>query len=77
MPNITLSVDARTVRKVRKIAVDRDTTLTAMVREYLESVAATAEDERTQQVEDLRRSFASLSRRLGPRNWTREDLHDR
>ena len=37
--NITLSIDEEIVKKVRKIALDRDTTLTAMVREYLTSVA--------------------------------------
>ena len=36
--NITLSVSNEVVRQVRKIAVDRNTTLTAIVREYLESV---------------------------------------
>lgn len=38
--NITLSVDEEIVKKVRKMAIDRDTTLTAMVRDYLTSVAA-------------------------------------
>lgn len=37
--NITLSVDEEIVKKVRKMAIDRDTTLTAMVRDYLTSVA--------------------------------------
>ena len=37
--NITLSIDKETVKKVRKIAIDRDTTLTAMVRGFLHSVA--------------------------------------
>ena len=31
--NITLSIDEEIVKKVRKIAVDKDTTLTAMVRD--------------------------------------------
>ena len=39
MPNITLSIDEDTIKKVRRIAVERDTTLTAMVREFLRSVA--------------------------------------
>ena len=33
--HITLSIDRDVVRKVRKIAIDKDTTLTAMVRDYL------------------------------------------
>ena len=70
MPNITLSVDEEVIRKVRKIAVDRHTTLTAMVREYLKSVAARA-------AEDLEKSFAVLSRDMGRRTWNREELHER
>jgi hypothetical protein len=38
--NITLSLDEDLVKMVRKIAVDRDTTLTGLVREYLEKLAA-------------------------------------
>jgi Family of unknown function (DUF6364) len=33
--NITLSLDDELVKKVRKIAVDRETTLTGLVRDYL------------------------------------------
>jgi hypothetical protein len=33
---ITLSLDDALVKKVRKIALERDTTLTGMVRDYLE-----------------------------------------
>ena len=40
MPNITLSVDDDIVKRVRKIAIDKNTTLTAMIREFLTSVAA-------------------------------------
>ena len=39
MSNITLSVDDEIIKKVRKIAIDKNTTLTAMVREYLKSIA--------------------------------------
>ena len=34
--NITLSLDDKLVKGVRKIAVERDTTLTGLVRAYLE-----------------------------------------
>lgn len=40
MPNITLRVDEEIIKKVRKIAIDKDTTLTAMIREYLVEVAS-------------------------------------
>ena len=35
--NVTLSIDDELVKKVRKVAVERDTTLTGMVRSYLET----------------------------------------
>ena len=38
--NITLSIDDKLVKEVRKLAVERDTTLTGLVREYLEKLAS-------------------------------------
>ena len=77
MPNITLSVDDEVIRKVRKLAIDHNTTLTAMVREYLISLAAKESQERETLVADLKRSFQKLSRKMGPRRWTRDSLHER
>jgi len=37
--NITLSLDDDLVKEVRKIAVERDTTLTGLVRSYLQEIA--------------------------------------
>jgi hypothetical protein len=75
--NITLSVDEETIKKVRKIAVDKNTTLTAMVREYLQSVADSDGAEKKQVLKGLRKSFQGLSREMGPRAWTRDDLYER
>ena len=106
--NITVSIDYELAEKVRKIAADKNTTLTAMVREYLTSVAkaeTTALDapdskEAVERVRDIVASLTDreastgteagreaaakfletvrqLSRPMGPRNWTRDDLYDR
>ncbi len=77
MPNITLSVDDETIRKVRKVAIDQNTTLTAMIRGFLRSVAGRDAPERERAVRSLEASFAKYSRDMGPRNWTREELHER
>ncbi len=74
---IALNIDEEVVRKVRKIAIDKDTTLTAMVRDYLTWVANRDAAERERRVLQLEDSFKRLSRDMGPRNWTREDLYDR
>lgn len=77
MPNITLSVDGDTLQKVRKIAVDRSTTLTAMVRAYVQSVADSDQPERERAAQELGRTFGELTRPMGPHSWTRERLHER
>ena len=77
MPNITLSVDEEIVKKVRKIAVDKNTTLTAMIREFLQSIADSDAAEKKQAIKKLQQSFRDLSRDMGPRIWTRDDLYER
>lgn len=79
--NVTLSPDDDLVKKVRKTAVDRDTTLTGMIREYLEKVAAedaAAEAERKRlAIEKLQEGFKRYEFKLGKITWKREDLYDR
>lgn len=79
--NVTLSLDDKLVKEVRKIAVDRDTTLTGLVREYLEQLAAenAASGRKRREIEALERSFRQFSFKLdyGKRTWKREDLYER
>lgn len=77
MSNITLSVDDDVIKKVRKIAIDKNTTLTAIVRSYLEHLATVySETEKNQLVTELESSFRQYSRNMGKRTWKREDLYD-
>jgi hypothetical protein len=77
MSNITLSVDDELIRKVRKIAIDKNTTLTQMVRDFLASVAARDAAQRIRAVRQLEKSFEKFSRDMGKRDWNRENLHER
>jgi hypothetical protein len=77
--NITLTLDDQLVRDVRKIAVERDTTLTGLVRDYLENLAhehVTSGHKRRER-EALERTFAQFQFRVGKKTWKREDLHVR
>ncbi|PIP43645.1 MAG: hypothetical protein COX17_05815 [Deltaproteobacteria bacterium CG23_combo_of_CG06-09_8_20_14_all_60_8] len=65
MTNITLSVDETIIKKVRKIAIEKNTSLTAMVREYLEQMAARDGAEKQRRLESLLKSLALLSRDMG------------
>ena len=76
MANITLSVDDRIIKTVRKIAIEKNTTLTAMVRDYLTTVAARDEERRRARLAALRETFADHSRDMGRRTWRRSDLYD-
>jgi hypothetical protein len=77
--NITLSLEDQLVKRVRKIAVERDTTLTGMVRDYLEKVAAedTASGRKRREREALDRSFQQFQFKVGKRTWKRADLYAR
>ena len=77
--NITLSLDEKLVKDLRKIAVDRDTTLTGLVRDYLEQLAAenAASGRKRREREALERSFKQFQVKIGKPTWKREDLYAR
>ena len=77
MSNITLSVDDEIIKKVRKIAIDKNTTLTQMLRDFLISVAERDQTRKRQAMRDLEASFLEMSRDMGKRTWRREDLFER
>jgi len=77
--NITLSIDEELVKEVRKIAVERDTTLTGLVRAYPQELALehAKSGRKRRELEALERSFDELRVRVGKRTWKREDLYAR
>ena len=77
--NVTLTLDDDLVRKVRRIAAERDTTLTGMVRDYLEKTAAVeaASGRKRRERAALERSFETLQLHVGERTWKRSDLYVR
>jgi len=77
--NVTLSLNDDLVKKVRKIAVDRDTMLTGLIRQYLEQVAAqdSALGRKRREREALENTFQKFQFKIGKRSWTREDLNAR
>lgn len=77
--NITLSLPEDLVKKIRKIAVDRDTTLTGLVREYLMEMARldSGVGRKRREREALERGFQQFQFNVGKRIWKRQDLHER
>ena len=73
----TLSIDEEIVIKVRKIATDKNTTLTAMMRDYLTSISSSESAARRPDADKFLKTFKKVSRDMGTRTWSREDLYDR
>ena len=76
MKNITLSVDEQILAAVRRHAAERNSTVNALVREYLTSLAQ--HQNRARRARARLRQLSNQSQgRLGNKTWNREDLHDR
>ncbi len=76
MKNITLSVDEDTLAEVRRYAANRDSSVNALVREFLREIA-TREDRARKARQKIRELSESSKARIGSRSWTRTDLHER
>lgn len=76
--NITLSVPRDLLKRVKRVAADRETSVSALMTEALERLA----DEDRRYAAARKRALAALRspRSLGTggrRTWSREDLHER
>jgi hypothetical protein len=76
MKNITLSVDDKILSAARRQAAERNSTVNALVREYLTNLAH--QDDRARRARERLNQLSKQSEgRLGRKNWTRDELHDR
>jgi hypothetical protein len=76
---ITFSLPEDLVKRVRKIAVGRGSTLTGLVRRYLSGLARqeAMTSRKRREREALERGFEHFQFRVGNKTWKREDLHKR
>jgi len=77
MGKLAINLDDETLSKARSVATSRNTTLDEMVEDFVRSVASQTELDRVKAADLLQESFKRLGRKMGPRNWTREDLYER
>ncbi len=76
MANVTLTINDDVLRRARIRAIEEDTSVNALIREYIESYAGTSEAERAvEEVLGLARQSRASSGPEG-RTWTREDLYE-
>jgi hypothetical protein len=76
MKNITLSVDERVLAAVRRYAAEHNSSVNALVREFLSRISQS--EDRARNARRRIRELSNRSRaRIGSRSWNREDLHGR
>ena len=75
--NLTLDIDEETAAKVSKIAAAQDTTVAAMVAEYLTSIANSKAGARLERIARMRDAIDRGEGEFGSPVRTRDDLYDR
>jgi hypothetical protein len=83
MANLTLSIDDDLLKQSRLYTVQHDTSVNAMVSEYLEGLATKSNDaeqaERAKLVEEMNRKFDALAAKaVKPEGWKwkREEIYE-
>jgi hypothetical protein len=76
MKNITLSIDEKVLTAVRRYAVEKNSSVNGIVREYLTGLAE-RQDRASQVRRELRRLSDRSKARIGRRSWNRDQLHER
>jgi hypothetical protein len=76
---MTVPLDDKLVKEVRKIAEERDTTLTGLVRTHLEELARehSHSGRKRREHKALEGTFNRFQFHLGKKTWNREDLYPR
>jgi hypothetical protein len=72
-----MTIDADLLKRARKVAIDRDTTLTGLIRDYLRDLVEHEELQRQIAAAELEQMFAKSTAEVGERTWTRDELHER
>ena len=76
MAEITLSVDDTVLLAVRRYAAEKNSSVNALVRDYLSNLAI-QEDRVSRARARLKELAVRSDGRLGRKTWSRDDLHGR
>lgn len=76
MANLTIAVDDEVLKQARLRALEQGRSVNALLREYLEAYAGTAET-RHRAVQAFQELADRATSGSGGRRWTRDDLYER
>ena len=77
MANVTLAMDDALPQDARRVAFERDMSLTEMIRDYLKDAVKGWQLGHKAKARQLIETFKRNSVHVGKRDWTREDLYER
>lgn len=79
--SLVVTIDADLAARIERVALERGVSAAVLVRETLEQIAASeqtpSEKERRRASTALEKTFQRFQFDIGPRTWTRDDLHER
>ena len=75
MKNITLAIDEEVLRGARRYAAEHDTTVNALVREYLTSLVG-FEERAAQARKELVELAKKSEARMGSWKWNRDEIYE-
>ena len=77
MANLTLAMDDELLSDARRVAFERDMSLSEMIRDYLKDAVKGWQLGRKAKAHQLMETIKRNSRDFGGITWKREDLYDR
>ncbi|MBD3374297.1 hypothetical protein GF406_04610 [candidate division KSB1 bacterium] len=73
--NITMAIEEKLLKKSKKIALEKNTTVTGLIRDYLTQLTEKEELRKRWIVKELEELFDRSKAQVGKKNWTRDDLY--
>jgi hypothetical protein len=77
MTNLTLTIDDELLKRARIRALEQDTSVNALVRTYLEQLAARRPDREAMDAFLVMTESIHAGSGHGGRSWTRDELYER
>lgn len=75
--NLMLTLPVDLVRRAKVIAAQRDTSVSALIADYLRALSEQDDEYDQASRQELKAMSAGLDMRLGSVTWSREDTHQR
>jgi len=72
-----MAIDEKLLKKARKIASDKNTSVNNLIRKYLEWLVSKENMKKEDVVSELETLFNNSGMKIGDKNWSRDQLYER